>query len=401
MPAEPAIPRVGPSENPIWGEDWAEVRDLWPLEPTVAHLNHGSYGAVPTAVLEEQASWRQRMESQPGAVLQPGAAGRPGRGTGRGGRLPRAPTRAARAFVRNATTAVSTVLASFPLEAGQTVLLTDHAYGAVRIAAERFAGRAGARVEVVHLPLDEDDAAHARRVLDAAGPDTRLVVLEQVTSPTARRLPLVELVPALQDRGVAVLVDGAHAPGMLAVEVDRLGADFWVGNLHKWCLTPRGTALLNAAPRWRPALLPLVASWGEGDGFPDAFADIGTDDMTAWLSAPRALRVLERLGLDRLRRHNAELAVAGQRIVAEALQLDPAALPRDPAVSMQLVPLPDGLVRDTARGRRAAQPDRRGGRRRGGRHGLGGARLPAPVRPRLQRARRLPAARRRDLPALL
>jgi isopenicillin-N epimerase len=346
VPVEPAIPRVGPAENPVWGDDWAEVRDLWPLEPTVAHLNHGSYGAVPTAVLEEQASWRQRMESNPvrffnrelPAVLAAardevaGFLGADPRGT---------------AFVRNATTAVSTVLASFPLAAGQSVLLTDHAYGAVRIAADRFAGRAGARVEVVHLPLDEDDAAHARRVLDATGPDTRLVVLEQVTSPTARRLPLVELVPALQERGVAVLVDGAHAPGMLAVEVDRLGADFWVGNLHKWCLTPRGTALLNAAPRWRSALLPLVASWGEVDGFPDAFADIGTDDMTAWLSAPRALRVLERLGLDRLRRHNAELAVTGQRIVAEALGLDPAALPRDPAVSMQLVPLPEGLVRDT------------------------------------------------------
>ena len=347
MPAEPSTLGVGPRTNPLWGEDWPEIRAMWPLEPTVAHLNHGSYGAVPTAVLEEQSSWRQRMESNPVRFFNrelPGVLadardevaaflGADPLGT---------------AFVRNATTAVSTVLASFPLEPGQTVLLTDHAYGAVRIAAERFAGRAGARVEVVHLPLDEDHADHARRVLDATGPDTALVVLEQVTSPTARRLPLVELVPALQDRGAAVLVDGAHAPGMLAVEVDRLGADFWVGNLHKWCLTPRGTALLNAAPRWRATLLPLVASWGEPAGFPDAFADIGTDDMTAWLSAPRALRVLDHLGLDRLRQHNAQLAVAGQRIVAEALRLDPAVLPRDPAVSMQLVPLPDGLVGDTA-----------------------------------------------------
>jgi isopenicillin-N epimerase len=102
--------------------------------------------------------------------------------------------------------------------------------------------------------------------------------------------------------------------------------------------------VLHAADRWRPLLRPLVASWGEHEGFPRSFEDVGTDDLTAWLSAPRALRVLERLGLDRLRRHNVELAVAGQREVAAALGLDERELPRDPAVSMQLVPLPDGLV---------------------------------------------------------
>ena len=131
---------------------------------------------------------------------------------------------------------------------------------------------------------------------------------------------------------------------MLAVDLDRLGADFWVGNLHKWCCAPRGTAVLHAAERWRPTLRPLVASWGEADGFPLAFDDTGTEDPTAWLSAPRALRVLERLGLDRLRRHNVELAVAGQLEVAEALDVAPADLPRDAAVSMQLVPLPEGMA---------------------------------------------------------
>jgi isopenicillin-N epimerase len=165
-----------------------------------------------------------------------------------------------------------------------------------------------------------------------------------VTSPTARQLPLVTLVPALQERGVAVLVDGAHAPGMLAVDLDRLGADFFVGNLHKWCCAPRGTAVLHAAERWRPTMRPLVASWGEAEGFPLAFDDTGTDDPTAWLSAPRALRVLERLGLERLRRHNVELAVIGQLEVAASLGVAPADLPRDAAVSMQLVPLPDGVA---------------------------------------------------------
>ena len=114
-----------------------------------------------------------------------------------------------------------------------------------------------------------------------------------------------------------MLVDGAHAPGMLDLDLERLGADFFVGNLHKWCCAARGTAVLHAAERWRPRLRPLVASWGEHEGFPLAFDDTGTDDPTAWLSAPRALRVLERLGLDRLRRHNVELAVAGQLLLAD------------------------------------------------------------------------------------
>jgi isopenicillin-N epimerase len=199
----------------------------------------------------------------------------------------------------------------------------------------------------VHLPLTAEDDEVVDAVLGAVHERTRLVVLDHVTSPTARRLPLVRLVPALQERGVAVLVDGAHAPGMLAVDLDRLGADFFVGTLHKWCCAPRGTGVLHAAERWRPMLRPLVASWGEDEGFPLAFDDTGTEDPSAWLSAPRALRVLEGLGLDRLRRHNVELAVAGQLEIAAALQVAAADLPRDSGVSMQLVPLPDGVA-DTA-----------------------------------------------------
>jgi isopenicillin-N epimerase len=143
-----------------------------------------------------------------------------------------------------------------------------------------------------------------------------------------------------------VLVDGAHAAGMLELELDRLGADYWTGNLHKWCCAPRGTAVLHVAPGQREAMRPLVASWGEGDGFPRAFDWTGSDDVTAWLAAPRSLRLLDGLGWERVRRHNVELAVLGQRTVGQALGLDPDRLPRHAAVSMQLVPLPDGVAAD-------------------------------------------------------
>jgi isopenicillin-N epimerase len=333
--------------NPLWGNDWPQVRALWPLEATVAHLNHGSYGAVTSPVLEEQQSWRDRMESNPlrffrrevpAALVTARAEVAAFLGAGED----------SVAFVHNATSGVSTVLAAFPFEPGDAVLLTDHAYGAVRIAADRFGPALGARVDTVHVPLTAADDEVVAAVLGAVHERTRMVLLDQVTSPTARRMPLVTLVPALQERGVAVLVDGAHAPGMLALDLDRLGADFFVGTLHKWCCAPRGTGVLHAAAGRRSMLRPLVASWGEDAGFPLAFDDTGTEDPTAWLSAPRALRVLEGLGLDRLRRHNVELAVAGQLEVARALQVPVADLPRDAAVSMQLVPLPDGVATTAA-----------------------------------------------------
>lgn len=345
MPAEPSTATSEADPNPYWGPDWPEIRALWPLEPTVAHLNHGSYGAVPLPVLEEQQSWRARMESNPVRFFNR--------------ELPDAldtaraevaaflgADAAALAFVHNATSAASTVLAGVPLAEGDSVLVSDHAYGAVRLAATRWTARAGASLDTVHVPLDAADRTVTETVLGAVHERTRLVLLDHVTSPTARRMPLVDLVPALRDRGVTVVVDGAHAPGMLAVDVEAVGADFWFGNLHKWCCAPRGTAVLHVGERWRETLVPLVASWGEGLGFPRSFDDVGSDDLTAWLSAPRALRVLEGLGLERLRRHNVELAVAGQLAVAEALHVDRADLPRDAAVSMQLVPLPAGMATD-------------------------------------------------------
>lgn len=347
MPAEPSTLVPDVDANPLWGPDWPDVRALWPLEVTVAHLNHGSFGAVPTPVLEEQQSWRDRMESNPVRFFTRELAAALDSARAEVGQFLGAEAGSI-AFVPNVTSAASTVLAGFPLGSDDAVLLTDHAYGAVHIAAVRWTGRAGARLDTVHLPLEADDREVTETVLGAVHGGTRLVVLDQVTSPTARRLPLVELVPALQERGVAVVVDGAHAAGMLDVDVEQLGADFWLGNLHKWCCAPRGSAVVHARERWRDHLLPLVASWGEPAGFPTAFDDTGSNDLTAWLAAPRALRLLENIGLDRLRRHNVELAVAGQLEVAGALALDPSGLPRDPAVSMQLVPLPDGLVTDVA-----------------------------------------------------
>jgi isopenicillin-N epimerase len=168
---------------------------------------------------------------------------------------------------------------------------------------------------------------------------TRLVIVDLVTSSTARLMPVARITQALQGTGVPLLVDGAHGPGALPLQVDALGADFFVGNLHKWAFAPRSTALLTVAPQWRTRIRPLVVSWAEPEGFLSNVEEAGTLDYTAWLAAPSGVFVLRTLGLDRVRAHNAALARYGQQVVGAALGLDDLPDPGGP-LPMRLIPLP-------------------------------------------------------------
>jgi isopenicillin-N epimerase len=319
-----------------WDAD--QIRGLWTLDPQVHYLNHGSFGAVPREVGELQDRLRAESERNPMAwfrqlperivaartALAP-FCGAPAEGT---------------ALVANVSAAITTVLASFPLRPDQEIVYTDHAYGAVRLAIERAAGE-GARP--VHLPLEAGPQEVLDRVVGAVDERTALVVIDQITSATAACLPVAEIVAACHERGVPVLVDGAHAPGMLPVPAAGMDADFWTGNLHKWPCAPRGTGALVVAPQWRDRIRPLVASWSEHAQFPLPFDQAGTLDQTGWLAAPTALEVLGRLGWDRVRRHNERLATYGQQVFCEALKVDLPPIAR-PAPSMRLVPLPGSVT---------------------------------------------------------
>jgi len=315
-------------------------RDLWTFDPSCTYLNHGSFGAVPREVLEHQRQWRELMESNPTDffrnVLQPG--------------LEQARLVCARflgsdpdgvAFVMNSTTGVSTVLASFPFHGGDEILTTDHIYGAVGMAVRAAAARSvpGLTVAQVHIPLAADDEEILALVLGAVTERTRLAVIDQITSVTARRFPVDRLVPALQERGVAVLLDAAHVPGSIDVDLESLGADFWVGNLHKWAGAPRGSAALYAAPRWREQLEAFPVSWFSGEGFPRSFSHIGTADTTSWLSVPAGLDFYEKFGWEQTRRTNAALASYGQQVVGEAVGAALGDQPVEPTLPMRLVPL--------------------------------------------------------------
>jgi isopenicillin-N epimerase len=318
------------------------ARLLFSLDPAVAHLNHGSFGSVPIPVQRAQQRLRDEVEANPMRFFSQGLVDRISH-TRRHLATFLGADPDGTALIDNATTGAAIVLQSLGLQPGDEVVCTDHGYGAVRLAVDRECRRTGAVVRVLSVPLPATDDELVEIIREGLRPGrTRLLIVDQITSPTARLLPTEAIIAVARAHEVPVLVDAAHAPGMLPVAVDTIGADFWVGNLHKWGYAPRATAVLVVAPGWRPRIEPLVVSWEQESGFPLRVEFQATRDYTSWLAAPVGLFTLRTLGVDRVRRHNAALAAYGQRVVGEALGLAPADLP-DPggaSVAMRIIPLP-------------------------------------------------------------
>jgi len=323
---------------------------LWGLDPEVTFLNHGSFGAAPLAVLEAQQRLREQIEAEPvrffvrelEALLD--AARR---------RL--ADFLGARpvdlVFVANATTGTNTVLRALELEPGDELLTTDHDYPACRNALELVADRAGAKVVVaaVTFPVSSPNVV-VEAVLAAVTPRTRLALVDHVTSPTGLVFPLESLVSELESRGVPVLVDGAHAPGMVEVHLDDLGASYYTGNCHKWLCAPKGAGFLHVREDRQDGLRPLMISHGaaaaRGDRsrFHLEFDWTGTHDPTPYLCVSAAIEQMGAVlsgGWSELRRRNHELAVEAREIICRALGVDPPC-PDSMIGSLASIPLPDG-----------------------------------------------------------
>ena len=279
------------------------MRDLFLLDPDLVFLNHGSFGACPREVLEAQQHWQREMERNPVAFL----------GRRSADLLAQARDRLAAAlgaagadlvFVPNATTGVNVVARSFPLAPGDEVLATDLEYGACDATWQQVCASRGARYRRVPIPLPFEREAFVGRVMDAVTPRTRLVFASHIASTTALILPVAELCAAARARGIATLIDGAHAPGQIALDIDAVGADFYVGNAHKWLCAPKGAGFLHARPERQAMLDAPVTSWGyaEGTGGHSGFDAYlgrtlferrlqwqGTRDLSAWLAVPAAL----------------------------------------------------------------------------------------------------------------
>lgn len=290
----------------------------WALDPQVLYLNHGTVGATPRRVLAVQQQLRDEMERQPSRFLLRETVSMIGAPREQPSRLRLAAARVAEffgcsgpdvAFVDNATTGANAVLQSFDLRAGDEILVTDHGYGGVTHAVRYAARRVGAVVRTVTLPYPRFDAAEAvRRVREAITPQTRLAVLDHITSESAIVLPIAELADACRRRGVAVLADGAHAPGAIPLDIPSLGVDWYTANLHKWAWTPRSSGILWASPARQTGLHPPVISWGLDQGLAQEFDWVGTRDPTPWLAAPAALDFMRELGVRDVQRWNHDLA---------------------------------------------------------------------------------------------
>ena len=299
--------------------------EAFELDPDFLHLNHGSFGAVPRSVRLEQDRWRTRIERNPTGFFQ--------------GELPEAMRSMAGhvarrfggrsedwVFCENATSAVNGVLHSLDLGPGDEIVTTSHAYGAVLKAMALVAARRGTILKIAALPaILENEGQVLEAVATALGPRTRLLVVDHITSATAAILPVREIAALARAAGVPLLIDGAHAPGQIALDVPAIGADWYTGNAHKWLFAPRGCGLLWTAAARQGLTRPPVLSHGTDQGYTAAFDWVGTRDPSPWLCFETAALAHDGFGGTELMLHNNELAERAAGGLAERLRAEIAA----------------------------------------------------------------------------
>ncbi len=334
-------------ENDAFGR---AISAEWHLDPDAVYLNHGTVGVAPRAVLEAQYEIRREIEVQPSRFLLRELT--PMLGSGSGGKLRAAAESVAAfvgargedlVFVDNATAGVNSILRSLDLGEGGAVLITETTYGGVRQAVRYACRRAGSEVAVASLPSPVSSAEEVLAAVEQAlSPGVRLAVLDHIVSESGVVLPVRELTALCHSRGVKVLIDGAHAPGQVPLDIPAIGADFYVANLHKWAFAPRSCGILWADPRWQADLHPLVVSWRLDEGFTAEFDWTGTRDPSAWLSAPAGLAYLADLGFADLRAYNHDLLWHGVEMLSRSWGTLPVA-PEEMSAFMTSLPLPAGF----------------------------------------------------------
>ncbi len=286
------------------------ARDLWGLDPTLTFLNHGSFGAVPLEVLDRADAHRRRIERNPvEGVWRSGFPGVRVAAAAVAEFLGSDPDRTG--FVSNATAGINAMLQSLPLEPGDEVLHLDQGYNAVWQTILMTARRRGIVPRRIELPLPVTSSAEVVEALERTlSSRTRLLVLDQITSPTALVLPVPEIVAMAAARGVDTIVDGAHAPGMLKqAAAPARDALAWTGNLHKWPCALRGTAVLTVREDLAAVVKPTVISHHLDQSFAAEFDWQGTIDPTPWLLAPDAIAFMDRFGgWDAVRARNHTMA---------------------------------------------------------------------------------------------
>jgi isopenicillin-N epimerase len=317
--------------------DLQEYKSAWSLDPTVRHLNHGSYGSVLTCVQEEQRKWQLHVQQNSVAFFSRHALTE----------IASARRRVAVflgqkedqiALVRNSTEAASTTMRGFPFKSGDEVIVLDHEYGAVIFAVQRAVDAAGAKIVELAIPRLAMDSEVIALIEDAFTSKTRMLVVDHITSATARTFPIQELSDLCRQRDITIVVDASHVPGNMDVDLDKLDVDFWFGNLHKWVAAPLGVGVYRIAKRWQEVLRPLIVSWSDAEPYPKPWDMLGTVDVSAWLAAPTAIDFFSDLGWERVRKANQSRMRYGRDLIMSELAIGEEEL-REEDLPMGVVPL--------------------------------------------------------------
>lgn len=340
-------PTLSPTGRPL--PTFSPLAKHFGLDPSVVFLNHGSFGAAPTRVLEVQDGFRRQMEAEPVRFfveeLEP--------------LLDAARQRMAAfvgcdaddfAFVTNATTGVNTVVHSLRFQPGDQIVTSLHEYNACNNALQLVAERTGAEIVRAEPPWpvkSEDKVVSA--VLGAVTARTKLVLLSHITSPTALVLPVKRIIAELNNRGIDTLLDSAHAPGFLPLHVAELGCAYCTGNFHKWTCAPKGSAFLYVRRDKQPLIRPLVISHGANSTRTDRsrfrleFDNLGSMDYSAWLATPAAVDAMDAMvpgGWPEVMRRNRALALDARRLLMDRLGSEPTS-PESMVGCMATAALPD------------------------------------------------------------
>ena len=329
----------------------------------MVHLNHGSFGACPIRILEEQHELRQKMESNTLRFFEETLPELLERSREVLGTFLGAPA-SDLVFVDNATTGVSTVLSNIDLVEGDRILVTDHGYNACANAARYFAGRAGSDVDLINIPFPNTDSNDCvARILEACTARTKILLVDHVTSATGLIMPLERIITAIRELGIKVLVDGAHAPGMLPLRLADLGADYYTGNCHKWMCAPKGTAFLYVRPENQSKFHPLTISHGMNKPIRDSsrfrleFDWTGTQDMTGFCTLPSLIDHMggiSELGWAGIAERNHVLVLQARDLICKSLDLEtPCSV--DMIGSLATICLP-GLENITGKGYQPVDP---------------------------------------------
>jgi isopenicillin-N epimerase len=302
-----------------------DLRELFMIDPDVVFLNHGSFGATPRVVFAEYQRWQAELERQPVEFL----------GRRADELLDNARAKLAQylnadgddlVFVTNATSGLNVIARSFPLETGDEILTTDHEYGALDLTWDYLCGKAGAYCVRHQIPLPVTSQAEiVDSFWSAVTPRTRIIFLSHITSPTALIFPIIEICARAREAGILTVIDGAHAPGHIPVDLKAIGADIYSGNCHKWLCAPKGSGFLHVRPEHHEWVESLTISWGwRGEStFVTRNQYQGTRDIAAFLSVPAAIEFQQKHNWDAVRARCHGLASETRRAIADLTGLEP------------------------------------------------------------------------------